>query len=766
MDYAKSSFEEVVKKWLATCCLLLCALLGFAQQPSLPALKKQLQKSNADSVRVNLLIKTGNYFLSKKLADSAQYYASQAENLSASLKYVEGTGNSYILMAQASIIRKDKDACYPMIQKAIDLFTKYKLYRPTAEAVIRLGDAHAVFEGDDVNRKIASLQKASIELHKSTDKKREADVLKDLGDNLQILGRHEESLTILKQSFAVYQSIHYPYLQGIYDLMGSVSAQLGDYNKAIKYGLLAVKTAEAVNDTTMQLCTIYNRLGLTYYITRQFKIAQNYFEKSLVIAEKYKDSGSIILLASNLSVIYLKYNKPEKVIPLLKRTEANQPNMSIEQRATIESLILIAYATMKQYDEGLAYCKKQLEIAKQLDQHSNPQEIVQHAIANFYIAFKMDKPAREHLAHFRSLSIEHQNPANIAKSYLLAFKLDSAETKYAEAVEAYKKYTAINDSLFSKKKANEIERLQIQYETEKKDHELKIKEQNIQLLTKQAQLQKANIKQERLTRNLTIAGAALLALLLGLNYNRFRLKRRINQKLQVQQNEISQKNRSLTTLVQEKDNLLEEKEWLMKEIHHRVKNNLQIVISLLNTQSNYITNDIAFNAIRESQHRMQSISLIHQKLYQSENLALVDMPAYINDLVDYLKTSFDTGTRISFETHIVDAEFDVTRAVPLGLILNEAITNAIKYAFKDGREGKISISMEETDHNTYILKISDNGSGIPSPENITKSKTLGMSLIRGLSKQVGGTFKVENDNGLSVIIEFTNDKFIKAVKNI
>lgn len=763
MDYTKSSFGKVVKKWIATGSLMLSVLLCFAQQPSLPALKIQLQKSKPDTGRVTLLLKTGNYFASKKMADSVQYYASQAESLSASLKYIEGTGNSYLLMAQACIIRNDKGRCYPLIQKAIDLFTKNNLHGAAAEAILKMDGAHAAFEGDDINRNITYFQQACAELHQTSNKKREADVLKDLGDYLQILGRHEESITVLKQSFAIYQSIHYPYLQGIYDLLGSVSAQLGDYNSAIKYGLSAVKTAEAVKDTTMQLCTIYNRIGLTYYITRQFKIAQTYFEKSLAIAEKYKDGGSIILLASNLSVIYLKYNKPEKVVALLKRTEASQPNISIEQRATIESLILNAYAMLKQYNEGLVYCQKQLEIAKQLDQHSNPQEVVQHAIATFYIAFKMDKPAREHLARFRSLSIEHQNPANIAKSYLLAFKLDSAETKYADAVEAFKKYTTINDSLFSKKKANEIERLQIQYETAKKDQELKIKEQNIQLLTKQAQLQKANIEQERLTRNLIIAGAVLLALLVGLNYNRFRLKQRINQKLQVQQNEISHKNQSLTTLVQEKDNLLEEKEWLMKEIHHRVKNNLQIVISLLNTQSNYITNDIAFNAIRESQHRMQSISLIHQKLYQSENLALVNMQAYINDLVDYLRESFDTGTRITFNTNITAAEFDVTRAVPLGLILNEAITNAIKYAFKDGQDGKISISMEETDHNTYILKISDNGSGIPSPENITKSKTLGMSLIRGLSKQVGGTFKIENNNGLWVVIEFTNDKFIKTV---
>jgi two-component sensor histidine kinase len=157
----------------------------------------------------------------------------------------------------------------------------------------------------------------------------------------------------------------------------------------------------------------------------------------------------------------------------------------------------------------------------------------------------------------------------------------------------------------------------------------------------------------------------------------------------------SQQNESLYTIGDRNLMLCScEKEWLMKEIHHRVKNNLQIVISLLSTQSNYIDNDIAYNAIRESQHRMQAISLIYQKLYQSENLARVDIRSYIAELVTYLRESFDTDPRIRFELDIVPLDLEVTRAVPLGLILNEAITNAIKYAFPDERTGKISICLK------------------------------------------------------------------------
>ncbi|HJY13883.1 MAG TPA: sensor histidine kinase, partial [Flavobacterium sp.] len=149
----------------------------------------------------------------------------------------------------------------------------------------------------------------------------------------------------------------------------------------------------------------------------------------------------------------------------------------------------------------------------------------------------------------------------------------------------------------------------------------------------------------------------------------------------------------------------------MKEIHHRVKNNLQTVISLLNSQSAYLDNDMALSAIKNSQHRIHSMSLIHQKLYNAENISTINMPNYIKELVEYLKESFNTGQRIRFEINVAPLELDVAQAVPLGLILNEAITNSIKYAFPDDRNGMVYIKLESTADKRYLLAISDNGIG-------------------------------------------------------
>jgi two-component sensor histidine kinase len=159
--------------------------------------------------------------------------------------------------------------------------------------------------------------------------------------------------------------------------------------------------------------------------------------------------------------------------------------------------------------------------------------------------------------------------------------------------------------------------------------------------------------------------------------------------------------------------LLTEKDWLVKEIHHRVKNNLQIVMSLLNSQSAYIDNELALTAIHDSQHRVHAMSLIHQKLYGLENVSSIDMSVYIRELVTYLADSFNTGQRIHFELKLEPLEMDVSQAVPLGLILNEAITNSFKYGFPDGRSGVMSILLGMSTPDHYSLIISDNGIGMP-----------------------------------------------------
>ncbi len=245
---------------------------------------------------------------------------------------------------------------------------------------------------------------------------------------------------------------------------------------------------------------------------------------------------------------------------------------------------------------------------------------------------------------------------------LVLFKIDSLLGKYLPAIQHYEEFKNLDDSIYNISKNRQIEELQIQYETSKK-------EQNIILLEKESKLQQSELKRANLVRNLILGGVFLLIAVIGLLYNRYHLKQRINQQLQA--------------LVEEKEGLIEDKDWLVKEIHHRVKNNLQIVISLMNIQARHLESGEALHAIRESQSRMNTMSLIHQKLYQSPSLVSIDMFTYINELVNYLIKSFGRDKKIDAVIDIANVELDVSQVVPIGLILNEAITNSMKYAFTE-----------------------------------------------------------------------------------
>lgn len=185
-------------------------------------------------------------------------------------------------------------------------------------------------------------------------------------------------------------------------------------------------------------------------------------------------------------------------------------------------------------------------------------------------------------------------------------------------------------------------------------------------------------------------------------------------------------------------------------------------MSLLNSQSVYIDNEHALTAIHDSQHRVHAMSLIHQKLYGSENVSSIDASSYIRELVSYLRDSFNTKQRIRFEFNTEPLELDVSQAVPLGLILNEAITNSIKYAFPDERNGIISISLSNTSPNQYLLVVSDNGIGIRDNLKRKTPGSLGMSLMEGLSGDLDGKFSIENKNGTTINISFAYDAKVKG----
>ena len=205
--------------------------------------------------------------------------------------------------------------------------------------------------------------------------------------------------------------------------------------------------------------------------------------------------------------------------------------------------------------------------------------------------------------------------------------------------------------------------------------------------------------------------------------------------------------------------LKQENELLVTELHHRVKNNLQIVTSLLHSQSAYLKDDAAISAIMDSQHRIQAMSLIHKKLYQRERYSTVFMPEYIDELVSYLMESFKSTSNVSCDLQIADIRLQMVLAVPVGLILNEILTNALKYAFPFSDHDCITIRFFNTSPNEICLEVKDNGKGLPDGFSFHHNSAFGLLLMKGLTEELNGVFSIENKEGTLISMSFADTTF-------
>lgn len=200
---------------------------------------------------------------------------------------------------------------------------------------------------------------------------------------------------------------------------------------------------------------------------------------------------------------------------------------------------------------------------------------------------------------------------------------------------------------------------------------------------------------------------------------------------------------------------LEEKKILLMEIHHRVKNNLNIVASLLNLHSDQITSiEQAREALQISQTRVHSMALVHENLYQSGDLAHIDIARYMNSMVEELVQLYATNTSVHFHLDIDKIFLDVTQAVPFGLLLNELITNALIHAFPDMQEGELNIQLSQEDSTNLVLSVRDNGIGIPLPIDFKNIGSLGLQLVGILAEQLHGNIEIENEGGTKVELSF------------
>lgn len=235
---------------------------------------------------------------------------------------------------------------------------------------------------------------------------------------------------------------------------------------------------------------------------------------------------------------------------------------------------------------------------------------------------------------------------------------------------------------------------------------------------------------------------ALLIVAAGLLYRQLMVAGKVKR-------EISQKNEMLSKMAAEND-------WLLKELHHRVKNNLHTVICLLESQAQYLQDD-ALKAVEDSQHRIFAMSLIHQKLYKTEHVDTIDMTEYIPELVNNLQTDFGVEGFISFAFDIDPVTLNISYALPLGLIINEAVTNSIKYAFPVQKSAEIQISLTG-ENQLMILQIRDNGIGLRGDPLLTEYQSMGIELMKGLSAEINASIKFENLKGTRITISFLPSK--------
>ncbi|MBI4843870.1 MAG: PAS domain-containing protein [Nitrospirae bacterium] len=209
---------------------------------------------------------------------------------------------------------------------------------------------------------------------------------------------------------------------------------------------------------------------------------------------------------------------------------------------------------------------------------------------------------------------------------------------------------------------------------------------------------------------------------------------------------------------------LKEKEILLSEIHHRVKNNMQIICSLLRLQSMRTQNPKDIEMLNDSQNRIKSMALIHEKLYSSKDLSHINFEDYIRDLASNILRSFgDSMSRIAITTEVKDVWLEIDTAIPCGLIINELISNSLKHAFPEGRKGEIRISLRRTDGEVE-LKVSDNGAGIPEGFDFRNTGSLGLNLIRTLSEnQLQGSINLNREKGTEFIIKFKEVKYEERI---
>lgn len=524
-------------------------------------------------------------------------------------------------------------------------------------------------------------------------------------------------------------------LATIYYEFGYTNSNRNKLDTSINFILQSIDIRKELKDTP-NLIQAYNTAAQVYRRMNNFKNAIDFYNRAIILSQKINDEYAVSIIYKNLGTLYRANNKIDTAIFYLNKA------LPLAQKFNVASDIYsIKLNTAFCYNDKHLYYQA-VELFKGLDDtlytHSDEYPLFILGKGQAFLGAKQFAEAYTYLSKALTLTytkskIEYAGIVNKSLS-----EYYEQNNNYALALQHFKKYKTLYDSQYVESNTKNVDALATKYKT-------KEKEQEIELLNKESLLKDLQLKEKKRTILLNTLGLILITIVAGGTFHMYRSKRKTNKELEEKNNIISVS--------------LKEKEILLKEIHHRVKNNLQVISSLLNLQSKNISDEKALQALNEGKNRVRSMALIHQNLYRDDNLMGVDVQQYIQKLIESLFTSYNIELdKIALQTNIDKLQLDVDTVIPLGLILNELISNALKYAFEFTDKGILQIDLLMV-NNQLLLRVKDNGKGM-NKDDFKTSQSMGYKLIQSFLQKLNATMNIDAENGTNIELLISKYKLV------
>lgn len=543
------------------------------------------------------------------------------------------------------------------------------------------------------------------------------------------LGDYDKSLAIAKDLHANMEDLDIYFKSKLLDLMDDNYGELAMYPQQVE---VREEIRELGITDNVAFYDIYSNLGMYRramgdYIEKVKKtIEENDFYAQ---AEYYNTLGNFLRLDDSTPTALSNYKKAKGFITVfLKDVTRDKTGAEQEQASLLNGIIDgnigKCYVQLKQCEDAIPLLESAISTIKEFGNGNLPAEITENSLAISECYLQLDNYAKA--TDYLSDDLQTKTTENLLrKNRLLSVYYDKTED-YRNAAFYLRKNLRIRDSIIGTE--SELRRQQL----------ATVMQQDLQLSRNLVQQQKLDLEksrsemlaQERTSNLVLISFFFTLLGFAGLVYAY--LKSIKNQRLIAEQKYII-------------ENSLVEKDSLLKEIHHRVKNNLQMVSSLLSLQTKNTRSKAAIEALEEGKSRVKAMALIHQKLYQNEDLSVIEMQSYIESLINSVQSVYRKGGHnIDITVDTEGVELDIDRAIPFGLILNELVSNTFKYAFPDDDEkGKIYIQIRKTEEQEGYFEYSDNGVGLPDDTEDLSKSSMGIRLMNRLANQLQTTLNVD-----------------------